>query len=268
MLRSMRFFSVLHTLPFALPYILGTRFVTGFSTLSIPTKFVPPSRFHPEREITIKHFSPASTMQGLYRRHLLHAAGRCARRAVSPLITTACSTSSSAGEGLLNLQISTVMGLESLVKQELTDLGYPQAIARNGRVELCAGPDAVARCNIGLRTATRVLIKVAEFPASTFDELFDGVQACQPPRSLLVLVIMYPACCLDKPHLSIRHAIRNPSTPLITSISSKRGRQSSFSCVAAAAFKAPRKRSRLISFRGGGSRRTGPTSSTAAPHSP
>ena len=78
--------------------------------------------------------------------------------------------------GRLNIQISTVMGLEALVKQELLDLGYPDSVAHNGRVELSAGPDAIARCNIGLRTATRVLLKVAEFPAATFDELFDGVQ--------------------------------------------------------------------------------------------
>lgn len=104
------------------------------------------------------------------------------------------------------------MGIEAVTKRELEDLGYPDSLARNGRVEFRAGAEAIARCNIGLRSATRVLIKVlialshplclrsctrmsrcctricfdiyvldctqlGEFQAATFDELFDGVYA-------------------------------------------------------------------------------------------
>ena len=34
----------------------------------------------------------------------------------------------------------------------------------------------MSRCNINLRTATRILVKVGTFPAMTFDDLFDGVK--------------------------------------------------------------------------------------------
>ena len=34
----------------------------------------------------------------------------------------------------------------------------------------------IARCNLNLRTADRVYVKVGEFNATTFDELFDGVK--------------------------------------------------------------------------------------------
>ena len=47
-------------------------------------------------------------------------------------------------------QISTVMGLEALVKQELEALGYPDAIAKNGRVEFRGDEAAIARCVLTL----------------------------------------------------------------------------------------------------------------------
>jgi 23S rRNA G2445 N2-methylase RlmL len=45
----------------------------------------------------------------------------------------------------MNAQISTVMGLEALVKQELETLGYPDAVAKNGRVEFQGDETAIAR---------------------------------------------------------------------------------------------------------------------------
>ena len=45
----------------------------------------------------------------------------------------------------------------------------------NVSVEVDADENAVARCNMFLRTADRVYITLGEFPAFTFDELFDGV---------------------------------------------------------------------------------------------
>mmetsp|Transcript_19104 Transcript_19104/g.29876 ORF Transcript_19104/g.29876 Transcript_19104/m.29876 type:complete len:537 (+) Transcript_19104:171-1781(+) len=71
------------------------------------------------------------------------------------------------------IQVSAVMGLEALVKQELNALGFEDALAKNGRVELAAKASAIPILNIQLRTATRVLLKVAEFEASTFDDLFE-----------------------------------------------------------------------------------------------
>eukprot|EP00960_Hanusia_phi_P005312 154172-Hanusia_phi.AAC.1 len=96
--------------------------------------------------------------------------------------------------GDFKLQVSTVMGLEALVKQELEELGYSNCLAKNGRVEVQAPPSAIPRLNINLRTANRILLEVcellllplqltsrqvAEFEACSFDELFDGVSAVE-----------------------------------------------------------------------------------------
>ena len=176
-MKGMRFFSILHTLPWALPYLFEFRSITAFS--GVPFRrtcrhFAKQPEFDVSVENNICH----------HHRRNLQPAGLWRVRRQGPHAPS-FSMSASTGNGLLNLQISTVMGLEALVKQELLDLGYPDAVARNGRVELSAGADAVARCNIGLRTATRVLLKLAEFPASTFDELFDGVQASRRRRHSL-----------------------------------------------------------------------------------
>ena len=68
-------------------------------------------------------------------------------------------------------------GLESVLKRELNDLGYTPSAVEDGRVRFIAGAEGVARANIRLRTAERVLVKVAEFKAVTFDELFEKTKA-------------------------------------------------------------------------------------------
>lgn len=57
-------------------------------------------------------------------------------------------------------------------------LGYPDTRAVNGRIAVdnCGWLD-VARLNMFLRSGERVFIKLAEFSATTFDELFDGIKA-------------------------------------------------------------------------------------------
>jgi putative N6-adenine-specific DNA methylase len=62
------------------------------------------------------------------------------------------------------------------VAEELARLGYGESAAENGKVSFSARAAAVARCNLWLRTADRLLVTLAELPASTFDELFAGVQ--------------------------------------------------------------------------------------------
>ncbi|TCI42101.1 class I SAM-dependent RNA methyltransferase [Exiguobacterium sp. SH3S2] len=66
------------------------------------------------------------------------------------------------------------MGIEALVAKEVRDLGYTCEI-ENGRVYIDAEMEDIPRLNIWLRTADRVKLVVAEFKATTFTELFDGV---------------------------------------------------------------------------------------------
>lgn len=68
-------------------------------------------------------------------------------------------------------------GLESVLKREITDLGYEITEVENGRVTFRGDASAVARANIFLRTAERVLLKVGDFEARSFNELFEETKA-------------------------------------------------------------------------------------------
>jgi putative N6-adenine-specific DNA methylase len=61
-------------------------------------------------------------------------------------------------------------GLEPIVAQELRDLGEQPRIEEGG-VEWTGDARSVARANIWLRSASRVLVRVAQFPATAFYEL-------------------------------------------------------------------------------------------------
>ena len=68
-------------------------------------------------------------------------------------------------------------GLESVLKQELADLGYEIVQVEDGRVTWAGDEHAFCRANIGLRTAERVLWKIGSFKATTYDELFEKTKA-------------------------------------------------------------------------------------------
>ena len=68
-------------------------------------------------------------------------------------------------------------GLEAIVKRELLKLGFDQLTVANGKVEFEARVEDIPRANIWLRSADRVLLKMGEFKAVTFDELFEATKA-------------------------------------------------------------------------------------------
>ena len=68
-------------------------------------------------------------------------------------------------------------GLESVLKQEITALGYRIVSVEDGKVTFAGGLDAFCRANIFLRTTERVLLKCGQFKAETFDELFEKTKA-------------------------------------------------------------------------------------------
>ena len=68
-------------------------------------------------------------------------------------------------------------GLESVLKREITDLGYEVSAVEDGRVTFVGDAEAVARVNICSRTAERVLIKLGSFHAESFEDLFQGTKA-------------------------------------------------------------------------------------------
>ncbi len=67
-------------------------------------------------------------------------------------------------------------GLESVLSYEIKKMEGTDVRADNGRVSFYGGPEHIARANICLSTAERVLIELAEFKAYTFEDLFEGVR--------------------------------------------------------------------------------------------
>ena len=73
------------------------------------------------------------------------------------------------------LTASCIFGVESILSSEIKKLGYNIVEVKNGRVSFEGDASAIARCNINLRTAGRVFIKLGNFDAYSFDELFDNI---------------------------------------------------------------------------------------------
>ena len=69
--------------------------------------------------------------------------------------------------------IPTIFGLEAFCAREVRALGYETTSVEAGRVTFSGDFEAVARANLWIRTGERVLIKIAEFTAVSFEELFE-----------------------------------------------------------------------------------------------
>ena len=78
---------------------------------------------------------------------------------------------------MLQFAIPCLLGLESLVGDEVKKLGLADIRVENGRV-LCRGEERdLARLNINLRCGARVLLVLADFRATDFETLFQGTRA-------------------------------------------------------------------------------------------
>lgn len=77
----------------------------------------------------------------------------------------------------IKLLIKTKMGIEAITKRELIELGYEDFNLFNGGIELNGTLRDIAVLNLNLRTAERIVIKIAEFKATSFEELFNKTHA-------------------------------------------------------------------------------------------
>lgn len=73
-----------------------------------------------------------------------------------------------------NLVATAAAGLEAVVGREIRDLGIDCQV-ENGKVRFQGDVRTIATTNLWLRAADRIKIVVGEFPARTFEELFQGV---------------------------------------------------------------------------------------------
>ncbi len=68
-------------------------------------------------------------------------------------------------------------GLESAAAFDFKRIGAENLQVSDGRITFSGDERLLAAANVWSRCAERILIRLAAFPAATFDELFDGVKA-------------------------------------------------------------------------------------------
>ena len=69
------------------------------------------------------------------------------------------------------------LGQKPLLLTHELDLGYEISKVEDGKVTFLADAQGIADANVFLRTTERILLKVAEVKAETFDELFEATKA-------------------------------------------------------------------------------------------
>jgi putative N6-adenine-specific DNA methylase len=75
--------------------------------------------------------------------------------------------------GPITLIATAAFGLEAVVSRELERLGYADRTVEDGRVTFQGDESGICRTNLWLRSADRVLVRLGEFEARDFGELFD-----------------------------------------------------------------------------------------------
>lgn len=77
----------------------------------------------------------------------------------------------------IELIASAAFGLESIVAREIKKLGYEIIGVENGKVNFMGNEEAICRTNIWLRCADRISVKIGQFKAKSFEELFQQTKA-------------------------------------------------------------------------------------------
>ncbi|NQU26265.1 MAG: bifunctional 23S rRNA (guanine(2069)-N(7))-methyltransferase RlmK/23S rRNA (guanine(2445)-N(2))-methyltransferase RlmL [Candidatus Nealsonbacteria bacterium] len=77
----------------------------------------------------------------------------------------------------MDLLATSTFGLEAIVARELEALGYTSKTVQPGRMLFEADVGAIARANLWLRAADRVLVRLGAFEATDFGQLFDQTYA-------------------------------------------------------------------------------------------
>ena len=78
---------------------------------------------------------------------------------------------------MIELVATCLFGLEKQLGEEIDALGCKRLDTMDGRVTFAGELADIPRANIRLRCAERVFVRLGQFPARTFTELFDGVRA-------------------------------------------------------------------------------------------
>ncbi|MHB8122263.1 MAG: THUMP domain-containing class I SAM-dependent RNA methyltransferase [Desulfuromonadaceae bacterium] len=119
--------------------------------------------------------------------HILRPGQRQAKRpekstvhtAASPLAKTIATATppSTNRDAVLNCFAAVPRGAEELAAAELGAIGISDAKPGKGGVSFCTDRAGLYRANLWLRTASRMLVQLVQFPCSGPSELYDGVHA-------------------------------------------------------------------------------------------
>lgn len=72
-----------------------------------------------------------------------------------------------------DLIATSTFGIEAIVRREVEDIGYEIKQVSDGKVTYTTDVEGIVLSNLWLRSADRVLLKMGEFKATTFEQLFD-----------------------------------------------------------------------------------------------
>ena len=87
-------------------------------------------------------------------------------------------------------------GAEEIAAAELERLGIQGAVVAKGGVAFTTDRAGLYRANLWLRTASRVLVRLAEFPCATPEELYAGVHAIAWPELITPAMTLAVDCTL------------------------------------------------------------------------
>lgn len=72
---------------------------------------------------------------------------------------------------------TSAFGIESIVAKEIKSLGYNDVTVENGKITYLTDERGIVKSNLWLRCSDRIYIKVGEFKATSFEELFENTKA-------------------------------------------------------------------------------------------
>lgn len=76
----------------------------------------------------------------------------------------------------LELIATSTFGLEAVVKRQVQALGYEIKRVEDGKITYIADERGIVRSNLWLRSSDRVLLKMGEFQATEFEELYQNIK--------------------------------------------------------------------------------------------
>ncbi len=77
---------------------------------------------------------------------------------------------------IYDLVATTAFGIEAIAAKELKELGFKDLQVENGKITYKGDERAICMSNLWLRCVDRVYIKLGEFKATSFEQLFQGIK--------------------------------------------------------------------------------------------